>query len=270
MNSILAITLLTYKEGLRHRVLYGVIVFALLVMGSSVLISGMFMRDISKIILDFCLTAVSVGGLLIPFFLAITLLARDIERKTVFSILSRPVSRGQYILGKFGGITLLTGTIMTILLVVTFVSIFAGKQLYGANYFSSFSIPAVLLGIFFNFCGIIVLNGLVVLWCSLTTSSFLATMLTLATYLIGHSVDDMVRFIANPPPGIDISKSVQVTVKLAQYLFPNLAAFDLKLQAAHGIILPVSQYSLLLLYGAAYTTAALALALLAFSRRDLS
>ena len=75
MNNILAVISITFKEGLRQRILYGVIISALLLMFFAVLFSGLFMRDISKIILDFCLSAVSIGGLLIPFFLAVNLLS---------------------------------------------------------------------------------------------------------------------------------------------------------------------------------------------------
>ncbi len=268
MKTIYAITLLTYKEGLRYRILYGTLVLSILLMFFSISISGLFLRENSKIILDFCLSAVSIGGLLVPFFLAINLLAKDIEQRTVVSILSRSVSRTQYILGKFGGITLLTGTVMAILCVTTLLSIYAGKQVLGAHYFVHFSAPAVIVSIMMNFLGITILNALVVLWCSVTTSSFLATLLTLFTYLIGHTVDDMVQFLATSM-GAEVITSVRYTVQAAQYIFPNLAAFDLKLLAAHGLMLPAAEISLLIIYAAGYISAVLALAILAFGRRDL-
>jgi len=272
LNNISAITLLSYKEGLKHRVLYGVVIFALILMTFAVLISGLFLRDISKIILDLCLSAVNVGGLLIPFFLAVHLLARDIEKRTIFTILAQPVSRSSYIVGKYLGIVLLTGTVMAVLSGATFLSVLAGRVVYGTRFFSEFSMQAVLLSIFLSFVGIMVLNAMVVFWCSVTTSAFIATLLTLFTYLIGHTIDDVVRFLAAEInlTGAHVSDTVRYTVELAKYIFPNLSAFDIKLQAAHGLIIPAADAAFLFGYGAAYICAALSLAMLIFGRRDFA
>lgn len=263
---------ISYKEGLRQRVLYGVMIFALLLMAFAVLMSGLFMRDISKIILDLCLSAVNIGGLLIPFFLAINLMARDIERRTIFTILSKPISRSQYIVGKYFGIVLLTGTVMAILTVTTFFSVWIGKLIYGERFFSEFSHLAVINGVFLSFLGMMVLNAIVILWCSITTSSFIATLLTLFTYFIGQTIDDVVRFLAVEinNTSADISTTIRYTVKSVQYAFPNLSAFDVKLQAAHGLVLPFSDNAFLSLYGVFYISVVLSLSILIFNRRDFS
>ena len=100
MRTVWTVALITLKESLRHKVLYGILICALLVMVSSLLISGLFMRDIIKVTLDLCLSAVSIGGLLVPFFLTINLLARDIENKTIYTLLAGAISRQTYILWK--------------------------------------------------------------------------------------------------------------------------------------------------------------------------
>jgi ABC-type transport system involved in multi-copper enzyme maturation permease subunit len=272
VNNIIAISLISFKEGLRHRVLYGIVIFALLLMAFSVLFSGLFMRDISKIILDLCLSAVNAGGLLIPFFLAVNLLAKDIERRTIVTILSRPISRNQYIVGKYFGIVLLTGLVMLVLSGATFVSVWIGKLMYGEIFFSDFSIGAVIAGILLSFLGMMVLNALVVLWCSVTTSAFIATLLTLFTYLIGQTIDDVVRFLSVElsRTGAEISNSVRYAINIAQYLFPNLSSFDIKLQAAHGILIPFGDIAFLAFYGAAYIISVLSISLLIFNRRDFA
>ena len=139
MNKLWHVAFLTFKEGLKHHILYGVFLVALLVMTTSVLVSGFFMRDISKIILDFCLATISIGGLLVPFFLAITLLAGDIDKRTVVTILSRDISRPQYILGKYIGISLLTGVITSFFFIATILAIQGGILLYSEHYFKSYS-----------------------------------------------------------------------------------------------------------------------------------
>lgn len=269
MKSIYAISLLSFKEGIRQRILYGVLIFALGVAPFSVLISGLFMRDISKVILDFCLSAINIGGLLVPFFLAVDMLSKDLERKTIYSLLAQPISRNKYILGKFGGLLLLTGLIMLFLTIATFFSIWGGKLLYGERFFQNFSLQAVSLSILFSWLGIIVFESIVILWCCITTNSFLATLLTLATYVIGQSIDDIVRFLSIDTPGLTFSAGIRKTILIAQYLFPNLSAFDFKLQAAHGIIPHTGDMILIASYGLTYICCILILSMLIFRNRDL-
>lgn len=270
MKKIVAISLISCKEGLRNRVLYGIVLVALFMMVFAILISGFFMRDISKVMLDLCLATVNVGGLLVPFFLAIHLLARDIERRTVFTILSRPISRGEYLLGKFGGLVLLTLAIMSLLTMFTLFTAWIGEIVYGSRYFSSYSVLAVVQSVWLSFCGLMMLNSLVVLWCSMTTSSFLATLLTLATYLIGQSVDDIVRFIRVEGSDLQISETVKTIVTIVQYLFPNLAAFDYKMQAARGAVVSISEIITLTGYALGYQAVVLLAAIAFFKRRELS
>ncbi len=265
-----AVAIISYKEGLRQRLLYGAMLLAVGIIFFSVLLAGLFMRDIAKITLDFCLTAVNLGGLLVPFFLAVHLLARDLERRTVFTILAKPVSRPGYILGKFCGLTLLCATIMAILTGATVIALLISKHLYAAVFFQDLSWPAVFVSVGISFLGIAVFIATVVLWSTVTTSSFLATLLTVATYCVGQTVGDMVHFIASKVPGVTITPVVAQTVKAAMYIFPNLAAFDLKLAAAHGQLAPLADILFLLAYGVAYTAATLALATAIFQRRDLT
>ena len=123
MNTILPVALLSFPEGLKHRVLYGTIIFALFIMVFSVLFSGLFMRDILKITLDFCLSAISIGGLVIPVFIGVNFLSGDIDQKTIYTILARPISRAQYILGKFFGLSLLSATVISILTCATLITV---------------------------------------------------------------------------------------------------------------------------------------------------
>ncbi len=269
MKKIIAIALLSFQEGLRQRVLYGIMIFALFLITTSVLLSGMFMRDIAKITIDFCLAAISAGGLLVPFFLAVNLLARDIERRTIFSLLSRAISRAQYVLGKFGGLVLLTVTIVAILSVSAAVAIWVSKLLYGDYFFQHLHIPALLVAVSIQLLGLLVFTAVVVLWSCISTSSFLVTLLAIATYIIGHTMEELIRFMATPPPGVEVSPVVQKTLSAALYIFPNLAAFDLKLAAAHGLMPSGHEIIFLLSYGVGYTAAALCLAIIFFQRRDL-
>lgn len=270
MNIVLAIASITLKEGLRHRLLYGVLIFSLFIMTFSLLFSGLFMRDVLKVILDFSLSAVNIGGLLIPFFLAIKLLSGDIEKKTIFTILAKPVSRTHYILGKYIGLIALVGIVMFCLLGATFLTIACSQLLYADFFFTDLSYNSIILSTISSYLGISVLTALVVLWSSISTSSFLVTLLTIATYLVGHTVDEVVRFVSIETPGVEISTTVQTTIQVVQCIFPNLAAFDLKLEAAHGSAIPLSDIALLFAYAAVYVIATISLSTIIFSKRNLA
>lgn len=243
---------------------------AIVVMPVAVLVSGFFMRDICKIIVDFCLSSVSLGGLLVPFFLTVPMLAGDLERRTVFSLLSKPISRRVYIWGKFGGLALLVGVIMVFIGIAGLAAIWTGNAIYGAQYFTSFHLSSYLLAISINFLGILLLNSLVVLWCCLTTSSLLATLLTLATYIIGHTIDDIVSIIEAGNDQVTISQPFTYIVLAGQYIFPNLSAFDFKQVAAYGLPISFIDVAFLCLYCAGYCAAILSLAIAVFNRRDLA
>lgn len=270
MHSIVAVALLSFKEGVRHRVLYGVLIAALFMMSFAVLVSGFFLRDVAKVILDFCMATVTMGGLTIPFFLAINLLSKDIERRTIFTILSRPISRGQYLIGKFFGLLLLTGLIMLLLSAGIWIALQCGEFLFGARFFVQVSWLSIALALFLSWLSVLILNAIVVLWSTVTTSSFLATLLTLFSYVIGHFVDDVVRFLQVKTTAVDISESIRMTVDMAQYVFPNLAAFDLKSAAAHGMTIPFADVAILFAYACAYITVLLSLSTLFLNRRDLA
>ncbi len=269
MKIIWPIALITYKEGLRHRLVYGVIVASLVLIFFSIIICGLFMRDLLKILLDICLSAVSISGLLVPFFFAINQFSGDIEKKTIYTVLCRPVSRSQYILGKFWGLVLLSGTLILITTIATLISVYGAGFVYPENIFTTFSIVSVLQSSFFLFLGIQILNGAVLFWCSVTTSSFLATLLTISTYLIGHTVGDLIRFIKAQGSNVYIHPVIQEIVFSTQYIFPNLAAFDKKQEAAYGLI--TTQYEMLLLiaYFVLYCSVMLLTSIFFFKKRDL-
>lgn len=269
MRLVWAVALVTLKESLRYKVIYGIFISSLLIMISSLLISGLFMRDIIKVTLDICLSAVSIGGLFVPFFLTINLMARDIENKTIYTLLARAISRQNYILGRFLGLALLTILIMGILTGSALLTAKSATYLYPSHFFEHLAYSPIVIYAIMAFLGIMVLNSVVFFWCSITTSSFLATLLTFSTYVVGQSVEDMVHFMSLKVPEVEISTTVQIAVKTALYIFPNLAAFDLKQQAAHSLSFNFQELFILSLYGCCYITIMLLISVLVFRRRDL-
>jgi hypothetical protein len=103
---ILSIALNTFRENLRDKLLYNLLVFALLMIGSSVILSRLTLGEFHRLILDLGLGSINFFGVLIAIFVGIGLVSKEIEKKTIYTIVSKPVARYQFLLGKYVGLTI--------------------------------------------------------------------------------------------------------------------------------------------------------------------
>ena len=106
-RKMISLIILYFKEGIRDRALIGIGFFSLLMMVSSLVVVSMFMRELDKVSVDINLSAITFAGLLLTFFVSINLMAKDMDKHTIYCVLSKPFSRSQYIWGKYLGIMLL-------------------------------------------------------------------------------------------------------------------------------------------------------------------
>jgi ABC-type transport system involved in multi-copper enzyme maturation permease subunit len=246
----------TFREAVRDRVLYNLIAFALLLSGTAILV-GQISIDIERlVVVNLGLTAVSLFGIVIAIFIGIGLVSKEIDKRTLYTVLSRPVRRWEFIVGKFFG---LAGT----LVVNTFfmaIGVF-GALLYVAHRFSKPD-AFILLALYF-----IVLEFLIVCAVALLFSSFstplLSAIFAFSLFVIGSFADDL-RGFAGMTHGI-----ARWFATAAAYLVPNFSAFNIISAVAHEQ--PVGGQLVLqnTLYAFFYTAMALSGAVLIFERRNL-
>jgi Cu-processing system permease protein len=268
MKTLWPITLITFKEGVRNRAIYGIFLMALMLLIANFLLCSMVPREVGKVAVDIALSTVYFSGLLLVFFVGINLMAKDLDKRTIYMVISRPISRSQYIIGKFFGMVLLIIATMVFLSIFAVLSIFVIKMSY-PGFYPRFSWLMVLLAIAFSSLSLILLSAMSFLFSSFTSSSFITLVLTMIAYIIGRSSYD-VKALVESPEAVSIQPS-SVTVKLVQiayYLFPNLSVFDIKTQAAHGLPLAPSYILWALLYFIVYTSLAVTAAALFFRRRE--
>lgn len=263
-----AVIWVTFLEGIRSRAVYGITLLAGLMMAFTVVLSGMIMRDVGKVATDFVLTTATFASLLVVLFVGITILARDIERKTVYLALSRAVPRSRYLLARFLGLGLLLALIVALMLLASLATLFLVKQIYG-NYFGTVSLGLVAVAHLFVLVQMLLLIALSVLFSLVTSSSFITFMLTAITWLIGSSTQEVKRLVETSDPTL-VAPVTKALVKLAYYLFPNLALFDLKSVAAHGLAIDLPHLGFALVYGLGYAVAVLSLAVMLFKRKELT
>jgi ABC-type transport system involved in multi-copper enzyme maturation permease subunit len=266
---IWSLAVITFKEGIRDRTLYGIGLFALMIMGLSLFVTGFFLRELHKVTVDINISAITFGGLLIIFSLSVNLMSKDLDKRTVYSVLSKPFSRTQYLIGKFLGLVLLSLAALCMLTFVSTLTIWAVKSQYPV-YFKEFVWLPVFQAVYAEFLMFMVLNAVVIFFSTVTTSSFLTLLFTISTYIIGQTVEEVVQFIQSQAQEIQLTTAVKTIIDMTQYIVPNLSVYDLKIRAAHGLSITSSYLLSITGYSLIYSTVLILLASIIFSRRELT
>lgn len=253
---VLHIAINTFREAVRDRVLYNLIAFALLMSAAAVLV-GMISIDIERlVVVNLGLTAISLFGMVISILIGIGLVSKEIEKRTLYTVLSRPVRRWEFIAGKFFG---LSGT----LLVNTFfmaIGVFLAL-LYVSHHFQS-SDRTVLIALYFIVLQLFIITALALLFSSFS-SPLLSAIFAFCLFVIGSFAEDL-RGFAKMTHGI-----AGWFATGAAYLVPNLSALNVINQAGHGQHVAARLVVYNTAYALVYTIAVLSGAILVFERRNL-
>ncbi|NOX33896.1 MAG: ABC transporter permease subunit [Deltaproteobacteria bacterium] len=270
MNKITALAVLTFKEGIRDRALAGIFIIALIMLFATILFTGLFGHELGKVLVDLNLSTIAFAGLLLTFFVNINLMAKDIDKRTIYCVLSKPISRTQYILGKYLGLMLIVFVALFFLLVFSAGIMYFVKSLYANIYFKDFSWSCYFQAYLYEMLMFAVLNSVVIFFSSISSSSFLTLLFSLATYITGQTIEEVMEFFKKETLGKQMSEMNQWIVDIAQYVFPNFSAFDIKTLASHGKLMPFSHTAALLSYSVVYTILLLFLASLIFNKREIN
>ncbi len=250
---ILAIAHNTVREAIRSRVLYTLLFFAIALIGTGLLLSTLSYVERERILQDVGLGAIRLFSLMIAIFVGIGLVHKEVDRRTIFTILSKPISRSEFLVGKFLGL-LATLWLQIAIMAACFaaISLLAGAPLGVAH-----AAALAMVGV-----EVAVVVAIALLFSSFTTP-MLAAFFTGALCLIGH----LSRDLRNLGAQSDLEGVRRVTEALYRTL-PDLEAFDLSLQASHQLPIAASDLLLPLGYGAGYVALVLLAATLVFQRRD--
>ncbi len=253
MNRITVIALNTFRETLRDKILYNLVFFGLLLIVSSILLGALTMGERAKIIQDLGLASINLFGVLIAIFVGIGLVSKEIEKRTIYSIIAKPIPRYQFLLGKYAGLSLTLFVNVSIMAVGFFLTLIIGQA--GME-------PALLKAIGLIFMELLVITAVAVMFSTFTTPTLSATF-TLAIYVIGHLTDDL-RVLGSKLHS-DLTK---VVLDGLYYALPNLESFNVKGPAVHGIPIEPIYLVTTVAYGVTYSTVILILACIIFQRRD--
>lgn len=267
MKQIWLLSKISYKEGVRNRILLGILLVAVLFSAFNLVFSQMFAHDVSKVSVDLGLSTASLAGLAVIFFMGINLLARDFEKRTIYMILSRPIARWQYVLGKYFGLALMVGTSVAILGLFVAAGVKAAMLMAPQHIPVNYSWKVFFISICFIYLGLMILTALAQLFTCLTTSSYIALIITACSYFIGQNIEIIRKTFSDPQDGHPIFGAL---IEIVTWLFPNLQAFDLKTAAGYGLPIELSTLMWTAIYGISYIGIVLALTICVFQRRELS
>jgi ABC-type transport system involved in multi-copper enzyme maturation permease subunit len=266
MSIIGRVALSVFRESVRDKVLYSLVAFAVLLIAASYLIGQLTAGQDIKIIKDLGLAAISVFGLLMAVFIGIGLVWKEVERRSIYNLLSKPLRRYEFILGKYAGLVL-TLVVNIGLMSAAYFAVLA----YMASTFpvearaawpAPATDPALLTAI-----GLILLElalvTAVALFFSTFSTPYLSAVLTFGLWVIGNFNEDLRNFGA-----IVTSPEATWLTTALYYVLPNFAAFDVKTQVVHGLAVPGAYVATVAAYGVVYVALLLAGAIAIFSRRD--
>ncbi len=254
LQQLRAIARNTFREAVRDRILYNLVVFVLLIIACAIILGDLTDGQEARTIVNIGLNAMLLFGTFIAIFVGVGLVSKEIEKRTVYAIFSKPVGRGEFIIGKYLGLCLTILVNVAIMgLGVSLALLYVGGTVLAVSIWGS---------IFLIFLELVILTAVAILFSSFSSPS-LSALLTFFVFIIGHMSGSLRDLAANLG-----SRSATIFFEIIYYLLPNLAHFSFRTEAANGMSPTPQMLGGAFLYAIIYVIILLAITILIFSRRN--
>ncbi|HEX4104229.1 MAG TPA: ABC transporter permease [Candidatus Paceibacterota bacterium] len=254
MRNIWTIARNTFKLEVRDKILYGIIIFAILYIFFEIFLGDLVLKEL-PMVKSFGLTGIYFFNAIIALFLGTTSFFKDIDRKVVYFIISKPVSRAQFLLGKFFGLCLVL-LMTTAVLAVAYIALIAYEQ-------GGFDVLG-LAAIFMQYLEMALFLAFAI-FVSTFSSSLLSIVYTSAVFFLGHIVSALIA----DAQAVKITGVKFILVEIFYYVFPNLEKFDVRNLAIHDVATPALSVVLALAYAVAYITFLLSASVWIFNKKEI-
>lgn len=253
-KSIWVIALNSYKEIIRDKVLYGLMLIAFLVTGSIFFLSTISMEQNSRILQNIGLSAIHVFTLFILIFVTTNSIFKDLDGRALYMLFAKPISRAQYILGKYFGM---------ILLLFTTLGLLGGLFIVGLLFIDRSIVIGSLISFTYTAMEACLITALTVLFASFT-APLNASLYSVAFFIIGHSLDMMKKYVAELG-----NRGVIWLMDFCYYLLPNLEKFNVRTAVLYDMNIPWQHIVWSFGYFAIYTAGLLVLAVVVMNKREV-
>ena len=257
MKAVSIVAVNTFREAVRDRVLYNLVFFALLMMGAAILVGQISIGIERMVIINLGLSAISIFGLIMAVFIGVGLVYKEMEKRTLYSLLAKPIYRWEFLAGKYAGL------LLTLVVNTTFMTLGLAAALYYVGRPFVHSDVTVLTAVYFTVLELALVTALA-LFFSCFSSPMLSTLFTLAIYITGTFAQDIRnigQFTQNP--------LLVQTTRVIYYVLPNFHNFNAIAQAGHAEFVPGALILQNTLYALLYVALLLIAASAIFSRRNL-
>ena len=266
MNAIGAIAINVFRESVRDKVLYNLVLFAILLIAASLLIGELTAGQDVKIIKDLGLTATSIFGLFIAVFIGIGLVSKEVERRSIYSLLAKPITRSQLVVGKYAGLALTLAVNIAVMAAAQYVVLAYMRWGIPPNVERTWDAPAIdpalLVAIALILVELMLVTAIAVFFSTFSTP-LLSAALTFALFIVGHFSADLRNF-----QSVVESPAVGRIARGLYWVLPNLAQFDVKASVVHGQRVPAGYVAVAVAYAAVYIALLLTISTSVFARRD--
>ncbi|HTX16040.1 MAG TPA: ABC transporter permease [Candidatus Baltobacteraceae bacterium] len=255
MPGIVAIN--TFREAVRDRVLYNLVLFALMMIGAAILVGQISIGIERLVIVNLGLSAISIFGLVMAIFIGVGLVYKEMEKRTLYTLLAKPIRRSEFLVGKYGGL------LLTLVVNTSFMALGLAAALYYVGRPFVHADAWIPVAIYFILLQLALVTALA-LFFSCFSSPMLSALFTLGIYVTGVFGSDIREFgeFAKSPP-------IKVATRIVYYVVPNFHNFNVIGVVAHGEAIPVSLIWQNTLYAVLYVTLVLVAASAVFARRNL-
>lgn len=250
---IYGIALNTFRESIRDKVLVTLLVFALLVMGSSRVIQPLALGEEGKVVKDIGLAAINLFTVLIAILVGGRIVYKEVEKRTIYIMLAKPVRRWEFIVGKYAGLM----AVLLVSLVVMTVCFYLLMPLLGVRT-SALMLVAVLM----TYCQLAIITAVAVLFSTFVTP-IAGAVFTFAVYFVGHLTRDLKLLAAMSP-----SPVVKAVSEFLYYILPNLGNFNLRAEVARNALIDPTAVVLSVIYAIVYSATLLLISIAIFNRKE--
>jgi ABC-type transport system involved in multi-copper enzyme maturation permease subunit len=257
MRNVWTVAANTFREAVRDRVLYNLVFFALLMMGAAILVGQISIGIEESVMISLGLTAISVIGIFIAVFIGVGLVSKEMDKRTLYALLAKPVERWQFLIGKFAGLA------MTLTVNTAAMTVGLYLALWTVKHPLASSDGYLLLAVYLILLKLALIVALAMLF-SCFTSPFLAILFTAGIYLAGLFAGELRTMQA-----VNLSPAAMSLFRAISYLLPNFENFNVMGVVAHGRPVPAALVWQSTVYATLYAAVVLAGAAVVFSRRNL-
>jgi len=265
-RSIGVIALNVFRESVRDKVLYNLVFFAIVLMGASYLIGQLTAGQDVKLIKDLGLAATSIFGLFIAVFIGIGLVSKEVEKRSIYSLLAKPIERHHLVVGKYAGLVLTLAVNLAVMAIALYAVLgymaWMAPPLTAAGWERPALDPAMLKAFLMTFCELSIVTAIAVFFSTFSTP-ILSAALTFGIYVAGHFNTELRDFdqVVTSRPAAWLARGLY-------HLLPDLSAFDVKTQVVHGLPVGAGYVAWTAGYGLAYIAALILASTAIFARRD--